>query len=351
MTTYLLKRFLLMIPTLIGISIITFALSRAAPGDPVSSEMGGGGGGGGGASAGGAETLKELNKAVLRRKKELGLDRSYPVQYAIWLGLMNRVGKDHPDGILQGNFGESTKYHVPVTDKIGEAIGITLQLNLISISLIYLISIPLGIHAAIRRGKTDEKLIGVTLFGLYSAPSFWVATLLLFYFANPAHLYWFDGLGLQRERYEELPYLDQLADWVWHLVLPVICMTYGGLASLSRYARAGMLETIRKDYVRTARAKGLPERVVIIKHALRNALIPIITLLANLLPAMIGGSVVIEYIFTINGMGKLSFDAILSRDYDMIMAFSMLSAVMVLLGMLLSDLLYTVVDPRISLEG
>lgn len=342
MTTYLLKRFLLMIPTLIGISIITFVLSRSAPGDPVSSEFGGGGsaGGSGGASAGGAETLREQQKAIARRKKELGLDQPYPIQYFYWVGR-----------IVRGDLGESIKYRVPVSQKIGEAIGITIQLNIISLSLIYLISIPLGIHAAIRRGKLDEKAMGITLFGLYSAPSFWVATLLLFYFANPAHLYWFDGIGLHKERFEELPYLDQLADWVWHLVLPVICLTYGGLASLSRYARAGMLETIRKDYVRTARAKGLPERVVILKHALRNAMIPIITLLANLLPAMIGGSVVIEYIFTINGMGKLSFDAILSRDYDMIMAFAMLSAVLVLLGMLLSDILYTIVDPRISLEG
>lgn len=341
MTTYVLKRLLLMIPTLIGISIVTFVLSRAAPGDPVSAEFGSaGGGGGGGASAGGSETLREQQKAIERRKKELGLDKPYYVQYFIWMGR-----------IARGDLGESIKYRVPVSQKIGEAIGTTVQLNLISIALIYLIAIPLGIHAAIRRGKPDERGIGVTLFALYSAPSFWVATLLLFYFANPAHLYWFDGIGLHREKFEELPYLDQLRDWLWHLVLPVICLTYGGLAGLSRYARGGMLETIRKDYVRTARAKGLPERVVILKHALRNSLIPIVTLLASLLPSMIGGSVVVEYIFTINGMGKLSIDAILSRDYDMVMAFAMLSAVLVLIGMLVSDLLYTVVDPRISLDA
>jgi peptide/nickel transport system permease protein len=145
--------------------------------------------------------------------------------------------------------------------------------------------------------------------------------------------------------------MAQLRDSLSHLVLPVFCLTYNGLAGLSRFARSGMLEIIRMDYIRTARAKGLPERTVIMKHALRNSLIPIVTLMASLLPSMIGGSVIIEFIFNINGMGNLGFTAILSRDYDMVMAITTLSAILVLLGMLVSDLLYTVVDPRISLEG
>jgi peptide/nickel transport system permease protein len=323
--SYLLKRLLLMLPTLFGITVIIFAISHLAPGDPVMAEFGGGGGLG--ASSGGTESMAERERRIQAIREELGLNDPIVVQYGRWI------------------------VKVPVSDKIGEAIGVTIQLNLISITLIYLISIPLGIHAAIRRGKLDERAAGITLFGLYSAPSFWVATLLLFYLANPANLEWFDGIGLHRDNYEELTYWGQTKDWLWHLILPVICLTYNGLAGLSRYARSGMLEIIRKDYIRTARAKGLPERTVIFKHALRNSLIPIVTLMASLLPAMIGGSVIIEYIFTINGMGKLSIDAILSRDYNMVMAFTTLSAVLVLLGMLLSDILYTVVDPRISLEG
>jgi peptide/nickel transport system permease protein len=336
---YVIKRLLLMIPTLIGITIVVFVISRLAPGDPVSAEFGRLEGGGG-AMAGGSESLKEQEAMIRRRRAELHLDDPMAVQYWYWV-------KD----VARGDFGESTKFKVPVSQKIWGAIGVTIQLNLISIVLIYLISIPLGIHAAIRRNKPDERIAGITLFGLYSAPSFWVATILLFYLANPAYLEWFDGVGLHRDNHERLTYVDQLWDWLNHLVLPVVCLTYGGLAGLSRYARSGMLEIIRKDYIRTARAKGLAERTVILKHALRNALIPIVTLMANLLPAMIGGSVIIEYIFTINGMGKLSVDAILSRDYNLVMAFTTLSAVLVLLGMLLSDILYTVVDPRISLEG
>lgn len=340
MTTYILKRLLLMIPTLIGITIVVFTISHLAPGDPVEAEFGGGGGMGASASAGGTQSMAERQRMIEARRKELGLDKPIPVQYVMWLG---RVAK--------GDWGESLKYRVPVSEKIWEAIGVTVQLNLISFFLIYLISVPLGIHAAVRRGKLDERAAGISLFGLYSAPSFWVATILLFYFANPAHFEWWSGVGLHSENYERMTYVEHLKDWLWNLVLPVVCLTYGSLAGLSRYARSGMLEIIRKDYIRTARAKGLPERTVIFKHALRNSLIPIVTLMASLLPAMIGGSVIIEFIFTINGMGKLSIDAILSRDYNMVMAFTTLSAVLVLLGMLLSDILYTVVDPRISLEG
>lgn len=340
MINYIIRRLLLMIPTLIGITIVVFAISRLAPGDPVTAEFGSVAGMGGGVTSGGGDSLKEQQAMIKRRRAELGLDDPLPVQYWNWVRKA-----------AVGDFGESTKFKVPVSEKLWGAIGVTVQLNLISILLIYIISIPMGIHAAVRRGKPDERVAGVTLFGLYSAPSFWVATILLFYLANPEYKQWFDGIGLHSDNHERLTYVDHLTDWLWHLVLPVVCMTYGGLAGLSRYARSGMLEIIRKDYIRTARAKGLHERTVILKHALRNSLIPIVTLMASLLPAMIGGSVIIEFIFTINGMGKLSVDAILSRDYNLVMAFTTLSAVLVLVGMLLSDLLYTVVDPRISLEG
>lgn len=290
--------------------------------------------------SGGGDDDATKQSGIERRRKELGLDKPLYEQYALWIWNMG-----------QGNFGRSTKYEAPVAPLMWEAMGVTIKLNLISLLIVYVISIPLGVHAAIRRGKPEEKAIGISLFGMFSAPSFWVATLLLFYFCNPANLNWFDPVGLHSQGYQDLPLNGQLRDWAWHAVLPVICMTYSGLAMLSRFARTGMLEVIRKDYIRTARAKGLPERQVILKHALRNSLIPIVTLMAALLPGMIGGSVIIEYIFTIKGMGKLGFDAILSRDYDMIMAITTLSAVLVMFGMLLSDLLYTVVDPRISLEG
>ena len=349
MLTYILKRLLLMFPTLLGITIVTFSISRLAPGDPVESAFGSSHGMGGGATDGGGESQAELRKMIELRRKKWGLDQPLPIQYGKWIW-----------NFAQGDFGRSFKYKTEVSEVIWPAIQTTIQLNLISLILIYLISIPLGIHAAIRRGELDEKIMGVTLFGLYSAPSFWVATLALFYLCNPNHLQWFTGIGLHSDQHQQLPWLGyweggrwrggQITDWLWHLVLPVACMTYGGLASLSRYARSGMLEVIRKDYIRTARAKGLPERTVIFKHALRNSLIPIVTLMATLLPSMIGGSVVIEYIFTIRGMGLISIESVLGRDYNMIMAIATLSAVLTLVGMLLADILYTVVDPRITLE-
>jgi peptide/nickel transport system permease protein len=339
MLLYLLKRLLLMVPTVVGITIVVFVIARAAPGDPVSSQLGGGGGAMG-ASSGSSSTRQEQSQLIERRRKKLGLDKPKHIQYFRWV-----------NALRQGDLGVSQKYKVPVAEKLWPAMLISLQLNLVSLLLIYIISVPLGIHAAVRRGHPEEKAIGVTLFGLYSAPSFWVATLLLFYFCNPTHFEIWSGLGLHQENHERLTYLGQVKDWWWNAILPVICLTYGGLATLSRFARTGMLEVIRQDYIRTARAKGLPERTVIMKHALRNSMIPIVTLMASLLPAMIGGSVIVEYIFNINGMGRLGFEAILSRDYDMIMAITTLSAILVMFGMLLSDLMYTLIDPRISLEG
>jgi peptide/nickel transport system permease protein len=336
--TYILKRLLLMAPTLIGITIIVFVASRAAPGDPVMASFGANPGG---ATASGSGTnTANVQRQIQARREKLGLNDPYPVQYVNWV-----------TKFAQGDFGYSTKYKGPVSEELKPALWITLKLNAISLVLIYLIAVPLGIHAAVRRGKPEERATGITLFALYSAPSFWVATLLLFYLCNPSQLQIFEGRGLHSEFATDLPYPSQLWDSLKHLVLPIICLTYNGLAALSRYARSGMLEIIRMDYIRTARAKGLSERVVILKHALRNSLIPIVTLMAGLLPSMIGGSVIIEYIFDIDGMGKLALEGILSRDYDMVMAITTLSAFLVLVGMLLSDLLYTVVDPRISLEG
>ncbi|HWP84372.1 MAG TPA: ABC transporter permease, partial [Terriglobia bacterium] len=164
--------------------------------------------------------------------------------------------------------------------------------------------------------------------------------------------YWrlFPISGISSLDAEQLPFWAWLKDRVWHLVLPVFCLTYGGLAYISRQMRAGMLETIRQDYIRTARAKGLSEKVVVFKHALRNSLIPIITLMADLLPALLGGSVIIESIFTIPGMGLLGFEAILSRDYPVVMAISTIAAFLTLIGLLLADLCYALVNPTISLE-
>jgi peptide/nickel transport system permease protein len=246
------------------------------------------------------------------------------------------------------DFGRSFTDERLVIDKIAKALPVTIGLNVFAILIIYLVSVPLGVMAAVKRGSTFDTLSSVILFLLYSIPSFWLGTLLITTFSSERHWNLFPSVGLHSIASESQSYLPWLKDWAAHLVLPMIVLTYAGFSGLSRYVRTSMLETISQDYVRTARAKGLPERLVIYKHALRNSLITVVTLIAGLLPGMIGGSVIVETIFTLHGMGWLGFEAILERDYPVIMAITTFSALLTLVGILLSDILYTVVDPRIS---
>jgi peptide/nickel transport system permease protein len=249
------------------------------------------------------------------------------------------------------NFGASTQDGRPVLDKLTEALKITLVISLLSVLLSYLIAVPLGVFSAVRRDTPADRISTVGLFLLYSLPNFWAAVLLMRLFANPAVLNVLPMEGLTSAGHDALSAAGKLADYVKHLVLPVFCLTYPSLASLSRYQRVAMLDVVRQDYIRTARAKGLSERVVVLKHALRNALIPIITLLGLQIPLLIGGSVIVEYIFNIPGMGRLAFTALLNRDYPVIMAIATLTGLLTMIGVLVSDLLYAVADPRISYEG
>jgi len=235
-------------------------------------------------------------------------------------------------------------------DKLMERIPVTLQLSVISAILVYLIAIPVGIYSAIRQNTPGDRVLTVILFILYSLPNFWVATLLIMFLCGGDYLNIFPSYGLSSDGAENFGFFQFILDRIWHLILPVFCLTYGGLASLSRYMRASMLEVIRQDYIKMARAKGLPECKVILKHALRNALIPIVTLLGYLLPSFFSGSVIIENIFSIPGMGKLAFESILARDYPTIMAIVTISSFLTLIGILIADILYVIVDPRITFE-
>lgn len=260
-------------------------------------------------------------------------------QYIAWLGRT-----------LTFDFGRSFADDEPVLRLIGRALPITLGLNALAIGIIYLVSIPIGILAAVRRAGWFDNISSVVLFLLYSIPNFWLATLLIMFLSSERNLNILPSAGLASPGEGDLSYFPWLWDRILHLVLPVTVMVYAGFASLSRYVRTSMLEALGQDYVRTARAKGLRERVVVLKHAFRNALVTIVTLVANLLPRLFGGSLIIEVIFSINGMGKLAFDSILSRDYPVIMAITTLAAVLTLLGILISDLLYGVVDPRVKVD-
>ncbi|MBI2820039.1 MAG: ABC transporter permease [Acidobacteria bacterium] len=333
MKTYLAKRLLLIIPTILGISLITFVIIRLAPGDPAAMRIGSSVEG----SIGDTQMAAEI---IEKTRQQFGLDKPIPVQYWMWL-----------KSIATLNFGRSYKDNRPVMDKIWERLPITLQLNIISLFLTYLLAIPLGIYSATHQYSATDKTMTVGLFVLYSLPSFWVATILILFLGGGDYWHLFPISGISSLDAEKLALGAWLKDRLWHLVLPVFCLTYGGLAYISRQMRAGMLETIRQDYIRTARAKGLTEKAVIFKHALRNSLIPIVTLMGHLLPAMLGGSVIIESIFTIPGMGLLGFEAILSRDYPVVMAISTIAAFLTLIGLLLSDICYALVNPTISLEA
>lgn len=333
MKTYLLKRLLLMIPTMFGITVVTFAIIRLAPGDPAMMRVG--------SSLTGSIRDQQLAAAIIERtRREFGLDRPIHEQYWLWLTKIATL-----------DFGRSYRDNRPVMERIWERLPVTLQLNVISIFLVYLLAIPLGIYSSTHQYSLADKVSTTVLFVLYSLPSFWVATILILFLGGGDYWHLFPITGISSLDAEQLPFFEWLLDRLWHLVLPVFCLTYGGLAYVSRQMRAGMLETIRQDYIRTARAKGLSENAVVFKHALRNSLIPIVTLLGFLLPAMLGGSVIIESIFTIPGMGQLGFDAILSRDYPVVMAISTIAAFLTLVGLLLSDICYAIVNPTISLEA
>ncbi len=331
MYAYVLKRLLLIIPTFIGVSLITFAIIQLAPGSPVAFKLRGEGGA--------MRANIETEKIIEQTKALYGLDKPILVQYFLWLGRMCRL-----------DFGRSYKDQRPVMEKIAETLPITLQFTILETLLIYLIAIPIGTYSATHQRSISDQIITLILFLLYSLPSFWVAMLLILFLGGGDWWNLFPVNGINSIDANNYNWFGWLLDRLWHMVLPLFCMTYAGLAGLSRYMRTGMLEVIRQDYIRTARAYGFSEKMIVFKYAMRNSLIPIITLFAGLLPGLIGGSVIIETIFSIPGMGRLGFEAVLTRDYPLIMGVFTISTFLTLIGLVLSDVLYAVVDPRIRLE-
>jgi peptide/nickel transport system permease protein len=252
--------------------------------------------------------------------------------------------------LIHLDLGVSLTTRQPVLTTLLSKLRYSLSLSVVSLLLSYLIAIPLGILSAVKRGTRLDRGMTAGLFMLYSLPSFFIATLLLYFFSEGSNwpaLRFFPTGGFQSSGFQDLTLFGKLGDIAWHLILPIGCLTYGSLAALSRYMRGGLLEVIAADYIRTARAKGLPESTVILKHALRNGLLPILPFLAGLLPAVLGGSVIIEYIFGIPGIGLWTIDSIYQRDYNVIMGVQLLTTILVLLGILLTDIGYALVDPRI----
>lgn len=265
-----------------------------------------------------------------------------------WHGLDNQYHRWF-SGFLRGDFGTSVYLRLPVADKVGPALFWTLVLNLAAIAVAFLLSIPLGVWAAVKRGQRTDRAISLGTFMLYSLPAFWAATMLLVFFTNSRY-----GMDIFAGSFPgNIPVAVPWWEKIWlaapHLVLPVACIAYPALAFISRQMRGGMVTALSQDYVRTARAKGLPEGKVIWRHAFRNALFPIITIVGSVFPAAIAGSVVIEYIFNVPGMGPTLLTAILQKDWPIVLTVLMLGSVLTMIGLLVADLLYAAVDPRVRL--
>jgi peptide/nickel transport system permease protein len=340
MWTYVLQRLLLLIPTLLGITFIAFALIHLAPGDPAELRAGGGLGA---AGSEGLSTEKQsaVDEALEAWRAQYGLDKPFHIQYGYWLR-----------NLVTLEFGDSFKDNQPVWHKIRERIPVTVQLNIISTVLIYLAAVPLGIYSATHSYSVGDQVSTFVAFALYALPSYWIGTLAIVFLCGGDYFYLFPPGGLTSvDASPNWPLGKRLLDYSWHLCLPVIVLSYSGFAGLSRFMRSSMLENLRQDFVQTARAKGLAERLVIYKHVLRNSLIPIVTIMTSIIPGLISGSIIIETIFSIPGLGQLGYEAVLARDYPVIMAVFTISSLLTLLSILLSDLLLTVVDPRITFSG
>ncbi len=323
MLVYLIKRTLLMIPILLGITVLSFGVMHLAPGGPAEAQM--------------EFSAKASAEARERLRKLYGADQPVYIQYATWLKKFMTL-----------DFGEAFADGRKVKDKILERLPITLTINVLSLTVVLLIAIPIGIMSATRQYSLLDRFTTIFVFVGFSTPSFWLALLLIYLLG----VQW--GLvpisGIRSLDTTGLTFWSRLVDMANHLIVPILVSAFGSLASYSRYMRSSMLEVLRQDYIRTARAKGISERAVIYKHALRNALMPIITILGLSLPGVIGGSAIMETVFGIPGMGQLLYQAVLSRDYNIAMGVLVPAAFLTLLGNFLADVAYAFTDPRVRLR-
>ena len=316
MGNYLIKRLVQTIPILFGITIISFLIINLAPGSPVGMTL----------------NPTASPKVIEQMRKNYDLDKPLHLQYLLWL-----------KRLFTGNL-YSFKDGKPVLDKILERLPATLVLNFMATLLIFSLAIPLGIFSATHRYSFLDNLGTFLAFLGISIPSFWLAYLLIL---GVVKIFGVPVLGLRSFGLDQPGIWVLLSDRIWHLMLPATVLAVGGIAAISRYTRSSMLEVLRQDYIRTAKAKGLTDEEVYYRHALRNALLPIITLFGFLVPGLIGGSVIIETVFAWPGIGRLAYQAVLSRDYSVVMTILTLTSALTLLGNLLADILYAFTDPRI----
>lgn len=319
---YIIRRIMTLIPTFIGITVISFLVMHLAPGEPMSIQ---------------ADFNPRMTPEMRERlRAQYGLDKPVYVQYAKWFGRLMKLD-------MGRSFAPDRR---PVWDKIAERLPVTLLINVLSILLIVAVAVPLGVTAAVKENGIFDQVTTVIVFLAYAAPAFWVALLMMLWFG--VHLGWLPISGIHTIMgYEDMTLWEKVIDWARHLAMPVFVSAVGGLAGMSRYTRSSMLEVLGRDYIVTARAKGLSEGRVIYRHALRNALLPLITILGLSVPGLIGGSVIFESIFAIPGAGQLMWTSVMARDYPVLMGNLVIVSILTLAGNLIADIGYAMADPRI----
>jgi len=357
MIQYVIRRLLLMLPTLAGITVLVFAIMAMAPGGIGANLM----------TRGGDLRPEERAAMIAYLNQRYGLDQPMPVQYLRWLNNVLPIGYETSPGGERGAFGlkapdlgQSFVKNRPVIDLVGEALPVTLLLNALTVPLIFAGSILMGVYTARFRGQALDVGIGTVNLALWSIPTIWMGVMLIGFLASDQYLKWFPTSGLESLRADSWTFLPTtteegwqsgyLLDLLWHLVLPVICLTYSGFAFLTKLTRSAVLENLLSDYARTARAKGVSEQNVLWRHVFRNSLLPLITVAASILPGLLIGSVIVETIFSIDGMGKLVVEAVQMRDREVVLSVTLITGMLTLASYLVVDICYAIADPRVSYE-
>ena len=324
MLSYIIRRILLMFPTLIGMTFIIFAIVRMAPGLTTSGGM---------YTAGMLQSHQSqlAQQRFMARRLHLITRNGKPIPIAIqYVRWINRI--------IHGDLGTSIEFSEPVTKLVLQRLPVTLTINLISMVIIYLIAVPGGVLAAIYRGRLVDRIFGLGSLVLYSLPIIWVGSMLLGFLANPSFLNVFPSAGLHSTNTSKMSYFQFVFDYAWHITLPVLCLSYGGFAYLAKQVRGSYIDNLQQDFTRTARAKGLPPSTVLLRHVTQNSMLPMITIVGMTLPGLLGGSVIVEQIFSIQGMGRLMFEATYARDLPVIQSLALVTSAITLVSYLMVDI-------------
>lgn len=342
MTSYFIRRFLLIIPTFFGITLITFLILQVVPGGPLETELlklriGGDRGGESGSTTGGTQNIPQ--SAIDELTKFYGFDKPIAERYYIWV-----------TNLLKFDLGKSYVYSEPVLDVITERFPVSIYFGLIGFILTYIVCIPLGVYKAVKNGSPFDIITSILVFIGRSIPAFAFGALMLVLFGGGSFWDVFPLGGFRSADYESLSFFGKIWDQLHHTFLPVLSYMIGSFAVLTILTKNSVIENLSQDYIRTAFSKGLSEKRVIFRHALRNSLIPITTGLGNEISLILAGSVLIEKVFNINGVGLLSYDSIVQRDYPVVMGILVISTLLLLIGNIISDMIYAIVDPRIRFK-